>query len=125
MIYQSSCHCCSRYVKVVSPKGCRTELNNTFPNLSALALLYRNAYFRPVSANFPPSHTTPSLQLLIEALDFIVYKILPVLNIMMTVDSLFLPKVALFSSYLLLKPLSSKLLTPLSAYKKNLCTVLH
>ena len=39
---------------------------------------------------------------------------------MMTVDSLFLPKVALLSIYLLLKPLSSKVRTPPSANKKNI-----
>ena len=39
---------------------------------------------------------------------FIFYKILSVLNIMMTVDSLFLLKTALLSTFLRLKPLSSK-----------------
>ena len=60
----------------------------------------------------------PSLLLLIQPLDFIFHKILPVRNIMMTVDILFLFKAALFSIYLLLKPLSSKLVTPPSAEKK-------
>ena len=75
----------------------------------------------PVGANLPP-RLIPSLFLLIQPLDFIFYKILPALNIMMTVDSLFLPKIALLFIYLLLKPLLSKLLTPPSANKKNLCT---
>ena len=42
----------------------------------------------------------------------------------MTVDFLFWPKAALVSIYLLLNPLLSKLLTPLSADKKNSCTAL-
>ena len=51
-----------------------------------------------VSANFPPSLIS-SLLLLIWPLEFIFYKILPALNIMMT-DSLFLPKTTLISIYL-------------------------
>ena len=43
------------------------------------------------------------------------------LNIMMAVDSLILPKVAFLSIYLLLKPLLSKFPTPPSADKKNSC----
>ena len=46
------------------------------------------------------------LLLPIQPLDF--YKILTVLNIMMTVDFLFSPKAAFFSIYLLLKPLLIK-----------------
>ena len=78
------------------------------------------AYFLPVDANLSP-RPIPSLLLLIQSLDFTFYKILSVLNIMMTVDSLFLPKGALLSIYLLLKPLLSKLLTPPFADKKNSC----
>ena len=100
------------------PKGCKTESNNMSPNLSVLALLPKNAYFLLVGANLPP-RLIPSLLLLIQPLDFIFYKILPALNIMMTADFLFLPKAAHLSIYLLLKPLSSKLLTPPSADKKN------
>ena len=55
-------------------------------------------------------------------MDFIFYKILPVLNIMMTEYSLFLPEAAFFSIYLLLKLLLSKLLTLLFVDKKNSCT---
>ena len=84
----------------VLPKACRTELNSTFPNLSALALFPRNAYFLPISANLSPN-LMPSLLLLIQPFDFIFYEILPVLNIMMAVDSLFLLKTALLSTCLL------------------------
>ena len=45
-----------------------------------------------------------------------------VLNVIMTVNPLFLPKAALLSIYLLLKPLSSKLPPLPSADEKNLCT---
>ena len=117
VIYQFSCHCDSRYVGR-TPESCRTELNNTFPNLSALALLPRNAYFLLVNANLPP-RLIPSLLLLIQPLDFIFYKILPVLNTMMAADSLFLPKAPILSICLLLKPLSSKLLTLPSSDKKH------
>ena len=91
------------------------------PNVFVLALLPKNAYFLLVGANLPP-RLIPSLLLLIQPSDFIFYKILPALNIMMTADFLFLPKAAHLFIYLLLKPLSSKLLTPPSADEKNLCT---
>ena len=100
----------------VLPKGCLTGLNNLSLNLSALAL-NGNAYFLPVGANLP-SRLILSLLLLIQPLDFIFYKILPVFNILMTVDCLFLPEAALLSIYLLLKPLLSKLLTPPSPTKR-------
>ena len=70
----------------------------------------------PVGANLPPSQI-PSFLLLIHSLNFIFHKILLMLNIMTTVDSLFLPKSALLS---ILKPLSSNLLTPSSVDKKFL-----
>ena len=79
-------------VYTVPPKDCTTKLSNTFLYLSALDLP-RNAYFLPVSANFPPS-LIPSLLLRIQTLDFIFNKILPVLYITMTVQSLFLHKTA-------------------------------
>ena len=101
----------------VLPKGCRTELKNMSPNLSVLTLP-KNAYFLLVGANLPP-RLVISLLFLIHALDFIFYKILPVLNIMMTADFLFLPKAAHLFIYLFLKPLSLKLLTPPSAGKNN------
>ena len=90
-------------------------------NLSALALLPKNAYFLLVGANLPP-RLIPILLLLIQPLDFIFNKILPSLNIMMTAYFLFLPKAAHLFTYLLLKPFSSKLLTPFAADKKNSCT---
>ena len=90
-------------------------------NLSALALFPKNAYFLPVGANLPP-RLIPSLLLPIQPWDFIFYKILPALNIMKTANFLFLPKAAHLFIYLFLKPLSSKLLTPPSADKKNSCT---
>ena len=89
-------------MKAVPPKGCRTKLNKRFPNLSVLVLLPRNAYFLPVRANPPPS-VIPSYLLVIQPLDFIFYKILPVYNIRMTANSLFLHKASLFLIYLLLK----------------------
>ena len=110
-----------RMESVVLPKGCRTESNIMSPNLSVLALFPKNAYFLPVGANLPP-RLIPSLLLLIQPLDFIFYKILPALSTMMTADFLFLLKAAHLFIYLLLKPLSSKLLTPPSADKNNLCT---
>ena len=91
------------------------------PNLSVLALLPKNAYFLLVGANLP-SRLIPSLSLLIQPLDFIFYKILPALNIMMTADFLLLPKAAHLFIYPLLKPFSLKLLTQPSADKKNSCT---
>ena len=117
VIYQFSCHCDSQYVGRTS-NSCRRESNNMSPNLSILALLPKDAYFLLVGANLPPRLIT-SLLLLIQPLDFIFYKMLCVLNIMMTADFLFLPKTAYLFIYLLLKPLSSKLLTPPSADKKN------
>ena len=113
-------HCDSRYVG----RTCQTlqdRIKQHVPNLSVLALLPKNAYFLLVGANLP-LRLIPSLLLLIQPLDFIFYKILPALNIMMTADFLFLPKAAHISIYLLLKPLSSKLLIPSSADKKNSCT---
>ena len=104
----------------VLPKGCRTESNNMSPNLSIFALLPKNAYFLLVGANLPP-RLIPSLLLLIQPLDFIFCKIPPAINIMMIADFPFLLKAAHFFIYLLLKSLSSKLLTPPSADKKNLC----
>ena len=118
VIYQFSCHCDNRYVGRTSQRiSCRTE-SNISPNLSICALLLKNADFLLVDANLPP-RPIPSLLLLIQPLDFISYKILHALNIMITADLLLLPKAAHLFIYLLLKPLSSKLLTPPSADKKN------
>ena len=103
-------------------EDCRTELNYMSPNLSVLALLPKSFYFLPGGANIPP-RLIPSLLLLNQPIYFIFCKILLMLNILMTVDFLFLPKAAYLLIYLLLKPRSSKLLTPPSADKKNLSTV--
>ena len=93
---------CDELVKLYdSPINVSHETQHT---IEVLALLPRNAYVLPVGANFPPI-LIPSLLLLIQ------------LNIM-AVDFQFLPKAALLSIYLLLKPLSSKLPTPISADKK-------
>ena len=103
----------------VPSKDCSTKWNNTYPSLLALSLFSRNAYFLTVGANLPP-RIIPNFSLLIQPLNFIFYKILSALNIMITVDSLFLPEAALLFIYLLLKPLLSKLPTPLSADKKKI-----
>ena len=103
----------------IKQQGCRTESNNMSPNLFVLALLPKNAYFLLAGTNLPPRLIIRSLLLLIQPFDFIFYKILPALNIMMTADFLFLPKAAHLFIYLLWKLLSSKLLTPPSADKKN------
>ena len=87
----------------VLPKRCRTKSNNMSPNLSVLALFPKKAYFLLVGENLPP-RLILSLLLLIQPLDSIFYKILPVLNIMMTADFLFLPKAAHLFIYLLSGP---------------------
>ena len=56
--------------------------------------LKRLGYFLPVDESLPP-RLIPNLLLLIQTLAFIFYKIHSVLNIMMTVDSLFLFKAVL------------------------------
>ena len=89
VIYQFSCHSNSRYVGRTSQR-LLDRINNMSPNLSVLALP-RNAYFLSVGANLPP-RLIPRLVLLIQPLDFILCKIPPVLNILMTLDFLILPK---------------------------------
>ena len=71
MIYQFSCYCDSRYV------GCTFQwlldkIKQHIRKSTALALLPRNSYFLPASANLPPS-LIPCLLLLIQPLDFIFY----------------------------------------------------
>ena len=116
VIYQFSCHCDIRYVGRTSQK-LQDRIKQHVPK-PIRSFLPKNAYFLLVGANLPP-RLIPSLLLLIQPLDFIFYKILPALNIMMTADYLCLPTAAHLFIYLLLKPLSSKLLTPPSADKKN------
>ena len=120
MIYQFSYHCDSRYVGCTSQR-LQDRIKQHIPKSIRSCSFSQNAYFLPVGANLPP-RLIPSLLLLIQPLDLIFYKILPALNIMMTADFLFLPKAAHLFIYLLLKPLSSKLLTPPSADKKKSCT---
>ena len=116
VIYQFSCHCDSRYVGCTSQR-LQDRIKLHVPK-SIRSCSSKNAYFLLAGANLPP-RLIPSLLLLIQPLDFIFYKILPALNIMMTADFLFLPKAAHLFIYLLWKLLSSKLLTPPSADKKN------
>ena len=97
------------------PKGCRTKLNYTLPNLSVLALP-RNAYFVPVGENLPPGSLASDSAIGPNLLQNPAYAQHYDDG---TIDSLFLSKAALLSIYLLLKPLSSKLLTPPFAAKKN------
>ena len=91
------------------------KIKQYVPNLLVLATLPKNAFFLHFGLNLPPS-----LLLLIQSLDLILYKILSVLNIMMTVDFL---KVTLLFIHLLLKPLLSNLPTPISA-TKTICVQL-
>ena len=121
VIYQLSCHCDSRYVDRTFQRlqnRIKQHVSKSIHSSSSS----RNAYFLSASANLSPK-LIHCLLLPIQLLDLIFYKIVSVLNIMMTVDSLFLPKAAHLSIYPLLKPLSSKLLTSPSADKKNSCTV--
>ena len=120
VIYQFSCRCGSRYVGHTFQR-LQDRIKQHVPKSIRSCSSSRNAYFLLVGANLLPG-LIPSLSFLIRPLDFIFYKILPVLNIMMTADFLFLPKAADHFIYLLLKPLLSKLLIPLSADKKNSCT---
>ena len=117
VIYQFSCHTDRRYVGRTSQR-LQHRIKQHVPKSIRSCSSSQNAYFLLVCANLP-SRLIPSILLLIQPLDFIFYKILPALNIMMTADFIFLPKAAHLFIYLLLKPLSSKLLTPPSDYKKN------
>ena len=119
VIYQFSCHCDTRYIGRTSQRQQDRIKQHVLKSMHSCSS--KNAYFLLVGANLPP-RLIPSLLLLIQPLDFIFYKILPALNIVMTADFLFLPTAAHFFIYLLLKPLSSKLLTAPSADKKILYT---
>ena len=119
LIYQFSCHCDSRCIGRISqrlPDKIKQHAPKCIPTCSSQERIL------PARRCKFSSQPSTSLLLLIQPLGFICYKILPVLNTMMTVDSLFFPKAALLSIYLLLKPLSSKLLILPSADKKNSCT---
>ena len=115
VIYQFSCHCDSWYVGRTSQR-LQDRIKQHVPK-SIHCCSFSQKHLLPACwANLPP-RLIPSLLLLIQPLDFMFYKILPVLN-MLTADFLFLPKAAHLFIYLVLKPLSSKLLTPPSADKR-------
>ena len=118
-IYQFLCHCGSQYVGRTSKKLVDRIKQHVHKSICFCSSSQKRIL--TVSANLPPSLIS-SLLLLIQPLDFILYKILPALNIMTTVDLLFLPKAAICSIHQLLNPLSSKFLTQSSADKKNSCT---
>ena len=117
VIYQFSCHCDSRYVGRTSQR-LQDRIKQHVPKSIRSN---SSSQKRLLPARRCKSSTQTNTQSLASdsAIDFIFYKILPALNIMMTADFLFLPKAAHLFIYLLLKPLSSKLLTPPSDYKKN------
>ena len=117
VIYQFSCHCDSRYVGRTSQRlqdRIKQHVSKSIRSCSS-------SQKRVLPARRCKSFTQTVTQSLASdsRLDFIFYKVLPALNIMMTADFLFLPKAAHLFICLLLKPLSSKLLTPPSADKKN------
>ena len=121
VIYQFSNHYNSCYAGCTSQTlqdRIKQQVSKSILSCSSLPETHSFCSFFP---NFP-HHLIPIRWLRIQQLDYIFYKILPVNNIMMTVDFVFLPKNAVLSVYLLLKPLSSKLLTPPSADKVNSCT---
>ena len=96
VIYRFSCPCDSRYINRTS-QTLQDRIKQHIPKF--ICFFPRNAYFLPVGVILPPP-PIPSLLLLIQPLDFFFYKILSVLNIMMTVDHFFLPKAALLSTYI-------------------------
>ena len=96
VIYQFSCHCDSQYVGHTSQK-LQNRIKQHVPKSIIFCPSFQKSLLLPVSA--------------IQPLDFIFHKLLPVLNIMLTVRFLFLPKAILLFIYMLLKPLLSKLLT--------------
>ena len=118
VIDQFSCHCGSRYIGRTSQR-LRYRIKQHVPKSMCCCSSFQKRLLLARRCKSSP-RLIPSLLLLIQPLDFIFYKILPVLNMLMiTVDFLFSPMAAHFSNYLLLKPISSKLLTPTSADKKN------
>ena len=110
VIYKFSCHCDSRYVGRTFQR-LQDRFKQHLPKSIRSCSAFHKRLLPAVGVNLTPT-PIPCLLLLIQPLEFTFYKILSVLNIMMTVDFLFLPKAALLSIYLLLKPLSSKLPTP-------------
>ena len=119
VIYQFSCHCDSRYVGRTSQK-LQDRIKQHVPK-SIRSCSSSQKRLLPACRCKSSNQTNTLSLLLIQPLDFIFYKILPVLNIMKTADFPFLPKAVHLFIYPPLKPLSSKLLTPPSADKKNSC----
>ena len=119
VIYQFSCHCDSRYVGHTTHR-----LQDRIKQHVPKSIRSYSSQKRMLAARRCKSFTQTKTQFLASdsAVGHHFCKILSVLNIMMTVDFLFLPNAALLSLYLLLKLLLSKLLTPPSANKKDLCT---
>ena len=101
VIYRFSCHCDIHYV------GCAfLRLQDRIKqHVSKSIRCFSSSRKRLLPARRCKSFTQINTLLLIQPLNFIFYKILSVVNIMMIVDSLFLPKATFLSIYLLLKPL--------------------
>ena len=114
--YQFSCHCDSRYVGCTS----RRPQDRIKQHVPKSIRFCSSSQKRLLPARRCKSSTQTNTQSLASdsAIGLHLFQILPALNIMMTADFLFLPKAAHLFIYLLLKPLSSKLLTPPSADKK-------
>ena len=115
VIYQFSCQCDSRNLRSISPSLQYRIKQHVCKSIHSGSLSQKL-----VVANLPPS-LIPSLLFLIQPLDFIFYKLLPVLNITLTVNSLFFRKNALFLplSIVALEATSLKLVTPSSINKTN------
>ena len=117
MIYQFSCHCDSRYVGRTSQRLQNRIKQHVPKSIRSCS----SSHKRLLPARRCKSSTQTNTQSLASdsAIGLHLYRILRALNIIMTADFLSLPKAAHLFIYLLLKPLSSKLLTPPSADKKN------
>ena len=83
MIYPFSCYCDSRYEGRPSERLQDRIKQHVFKSIRSFSSSQKRIL--TVSANLPLS-LMPSLLLLLQPLNFIFYKILPALNIMMTVD---------------------------------------
>ena len=92
VIYQFSCHCDSRYVGRTSQRLQDRTKQHVPKSIRSCSSSQKHLF--PA----PPPRLIPSLLLLTRPLDFIFYKILPELNIMMTANFLFLPRPLTFSS---------------------------
>ena len=109
VIKQFSFHCDSQYVGRTSQRlqdRIKQHVPKSICFCSFQKCLLLARWCRSSSQTNTPSLASDS------AIGLIFYKILLVLYIMMTLDFLFLPKVALFSIYLLWKPLFVKTSNP-------------